>query len=106
MMLLDDLGRCLEQYVQGRIHVGELQLALAQYDQVAVDAARAGDERAEQLLGLASLLVAEYSMGHRSEQSVREEIAAELAHRQARADAHVADSPRSTRGALPAGTTR
>lgn len=67
MSLHGAIRASIRAYVDGPPTVDELhqlQRALASFGQPSLDAARAGDDAAERLLGLADALLAEYSMRH------------------------------------------
>ncbi len=81
MDLLQQIREHIRAYVAGRLSINDLQLALADYHQPALDAARVGDERAEHLVNKALALVSEYSLGHREADELRDELAEDVESR-------------------------
>lgn len=75
MSLLADLEAELRAYLAGQRTLAQLQEWDAAHT-LAIAAAQ--DEAAERLSGLLMLLMSEYSYGHRSEESVQEELRAAL----------------------------
>ncbi len=73
--LLIRISTALRWYVLCLTSLDDLHFALAAFDQEALDAARTGDDRAEKLLGSVGCLIAEYTDGHRTKESVYREIA-------------------------------
>jgi hypothetical protein len=65
----------ITRYIQGKCSIKEFEEALALlWAAMPVDA----DDDAEQLSGAAGLMLAELQLGHRTEESVREELAVEM----------------------------
>ncbi|MGH2355548.1 MAG: hypothetical protein ACRDI2_00780 [Chloroflexota bacterium] len=75
MDLLAEIEGHVREYVEGRRTVQDLHFELAAFVQ---DVADSDDERVQRLDGLAWLLISEFSDGHRTEDEVKAQLAAEL----------------------------
>jgi hypothetical protein len=75
MDLLDEIRLHVQSYVDGRCTLDQLQERLADR---AETVAASDDDRIRRLDGRAWTLISEYGYGHRSEDSVRADLSAEL----------------------------